>query len=101
MSALTSHHPLPAHIVNNINLEKSKKCVTINDAACCCALLLTFQGGMACPQLNSWRPGGEQDTDERSLARDRETKRGDRQRERRREVDLDLDLLQAPAEEST
>lgn len=90
MSALTSHHPLPAHIVNNINLEKSKKCVIMNDAACCCALLLTFQGGMACPQLNSWRPGGEQDTDERSLARDKEG--GQSQTDRGREVDLDLDL---------
>lgn len=45
------------------------------------ATLLTFQGGMACPQLNSWRPGGEQDTEERSLASHRE---GDRVEEKER-----------------
>ncbi len=53
------------------------------------AVLLTFQGGMACPQLNSWRPGGEQDTEERSLAShrqgDREERQTDRQRMRERE----------------
>lgn len=46
------------------------------------AALLTFQGGMACPQLNSWRPGGEQDTEERSLASHRE---GDREWRKKRE----------------
>lgn len=37
---------------------------------------------MACPQLNSWRPGGEQDTEERSLASHRE---GDREWRKKRE----------------
>lgn len=46
-------------------------------------MLLTFQGRMACPQLNSWRPGGEQDTEERSLASHRE---GDREWRKKREV---------------
>lgn len=41
-----------------------------------CHMLLTFQGGMACPQLNSWRPGGEQDAEETSLASHRQ---GDRE----------------------
>lgn len=67
-------------------------------------VLLTFQGGMACPQLNSWRPGREQDTEERSLASHRQGDRGERQTERERETDrergVDLDLFQAHIEES-
>ncbi|MEQ2202493.1 hypothetical protein XENOCAPTIV_003334, partial [Xenoophorus captivus] len=50
------------------------KCIIITTKSSFCsgnkhpaAVPLTFQAGMACPQLNSWRPGGEPDLEEMSL----------------------------------
>ena len=98
-------HLLEALRTTSAKFGPSNKCVTINNPAffvnvqsLCISLnrkdnptnasLLTFQGEMACPQLNSWRPGGEQDTEARSLAShrkgDRDEGQTDRERRRRR-----------------